>query len=64
MFGASHQSALSAPPPPRFVGAVPARVCARATPAEASISAASGVVTLSPTMVWTNPRRERRPVRT
>src|SRR5207245_2601259 len=40
--GACHQSALTSPPPPRLVGLNVHLVCACATPADASIWAASG----------------------
>src|ERR1700730_11245554 len=59
-----HHSVLSAPPPPRLVGLYTSFDCACATPAEASICAANGAVSPSPTIIWTKPRRLRRPVLT
>src|SRR5512145_2222528 len=56
-----HHRVLSAPPPPRLVGLYVIRLCACATPAEASIWAAMGAVRPSAIMVWTNSRRPRTP---
>src|SRR5438128_6171880 len=60
--GACHQSALTSPPPPRLVGLNVHLVCACATPADASIWAASGAVRPSPTIVCTKRRRLSAPV--
>src|ERR1700682_2863711 len=57
----SHHSVLRAPPPPRFVGLYMSLVWAWATPAEANIWAARGAVSPKPTIIWTKPRRLRRP---
>jgi hypothetical protein len=57
MTGACHQSVLTGPPPPRFVGLNAGFDCACATPDDASICAARGAVRPRPTMVRVNWRR-------
>src|SRR5437870_3566948 len=61
MVGASGIRIRSSPPPPRRLGVDTAGDCARATPAAASIWAATGAPTPTASIARTKPRRVSRP---